>query len=562
MTTNNNNNGNNKIKLLYLAIATLSCKMLYNCNLFVSLITIDGLLSACSWMLSYFNKNIKFANVTENAKIYNNSTVDRYISYMTIYLGYSLITTFFWTKDISVLYYLLSLLPIPDIINSFVSSPIYDKINSIKQMLIKKIIAKNIVLGIKTACKVYINKEVNIKYKEIMPLLSNYDKSVTIASNMTKNLLLVLLMSYIRKYTSRFYYDISKRIVSYKFGNTLDSFNVNGARSKLINIIDGKEWDKILEPKFIKLVLSIYEEHENNSDDIKKIIATYGMSFSGMLVLWTICSFLKYSCIAPIISIIMVLYRRDYGVEMYSKLVTLCLILGSSIFTNNYLLISVLSQFGYYLVFNRVTFVICKNILKNIYKWANKIIQKDSQYNKVLAITVPYSLVLYKTVSSGLLTRVLPVTIFYNLMVNNDGKFNALYGVTMITTMLSQTWIHIVYNAILMYVMIKLIDRNIFSDLHGITNRFVNEVFVKIKGMMVKKKISKGDCQVATTTVPQITIDTAPVIDTQTVDLSIFEKELAHDDFMDAITVKDVKEPIDGPKIDNTIYIIDNYDTN
>jgi hypothetical protein len=551
-----NVNTNNKMLLLYLITAILSCKMLYNYNLFLSLITIDGLMNACSWMLSFFNKDIKYTSVTENAQIYNNSILDRYISYLIFYIGYVVSTTFFWTTDIPLLYYLISLVPIPGIINNFVRSEIYEKINNIKQSMIKKIISKNIALGVNSASQIYLNKKVNIKYKEILPLLSDYEKSVNIAKSITKNLLLVLLMSYVRKYTSKFYYDIGKMIVSYKFGDKIESFNVNGARSKLVTIIDKKQWNKLLKPDFIKSLLNIYEEHENNSDAIKQIIRNYSITFSGMSVIWTLCSIFKYSCIAPIISIIMVLYRREYGIEMYKKLSILGLILSISMWVNNHLLISFLSQFGYLIIFNKVSFIICKNILKNIYKLTNRIIQKNKLYNKMLLTTIPYGIILQNVFNINTLPKLLIPNITYNLITYDNNKFKIIYMVIMATTMFSKSSLHIIYNGILIYILTSFIDRNIFVDLCVIIKKFINYLLG-----IFKKEINVNNIVPIGSEVDNEKDNTLEIIENINIisgenincdiDFNIFD--LSHEKFMQAIAVKEEIE-------DNNLYIIEDHD--
>lgn len=541
-------NINKKILLLYFVVATISSKILYNYNLFFSLITIDGLMGACSWMISYFNKNTKYTNVVENAQIYDNSVLDRIISYLVFYFGYVGAKTFLWTKDIAILYYLITLIPIPEIINNFIKSDIYGKINNVKQILVKKIIAKNIALGVKTAAKIYINKDVVIKYKEIMPLLSDYEKSIDITKNITKNLLLVLLMSCIKKYTSKFYYDIGKMIVSYKFGDKIESFNVNGARSKLVNIIDNKQWNKILKPEFIKLILNIYEEHENNSDTIKKMITHFSITFSGMLTVWTICSFCKYSCIAPIISVIMLLYRREHGIKLYNNLAVLFAVLcGSIIWNNQYLVMSLLAQFGHLIIFNKFTLLICKNIFKNIYKWINKIITRNIAYNKMLIYTIPYIVTIRYMLSDTLLYKILALNMIYTLLVNRDKKYNVINIIVATTTMLANSSFHIIYNGILTYVMVSFIDRNIFVDLCNLGKKIIllgkHNNSITDNNILKIKQNNKVMTQLPTT-----------LSDTKNnINLDLFE--LPHEQFMEAITVKS----IDDSKVGNTVYIIEDY---
>jgi hypothetical protein len=455
-------NINDKIlSILRIGISIISSKILYNCNLLIAMITIDGLISAFSWLSSFFDKNIKYTYVDNHAQIYTNSVIDRYISYLILYIGYIVTKTFVWTYDIPFLYLILSLVPLPEIINKFISSSIYKKINNIKQHIIKKIIAKNIVVGIKNLSNTYINKHIELKYNEIMPLLSNYNNAIDIVYDFGKNIVLVLLVSYIRKYTSKFYYNIAKMIISYKYGDKLDSFNVNGARAKLIKIIDNKKWDNLIKPSFIKIILCIYEDHENNSDCLKKIISKFSILFSASLAMWTLCAFFNTSIIAPIISIIMLLYRKEHGVELYKKSFILGPVFILSIIYNNPIIISFLSQFGYYIIFNKLSLSITKSILKNFYKIINKIITINKQYNNLILLSLPYAFIVKMIKINNVFVGTFITSVIFNIISNNDTKYNLIYTCIVITSIISQSSFHIIYNAIIVYILAAFLNKNI-----------------------------------------------------------------------------------------------------
>jgi hypothetical protein len=261
--------------------------------------------------------------------------------------------------------------------NWILLSGTFAKVKKRKELIIKKIIAKQFTSLIKVYYKVYFNRQIELHYKEILPLFKDYKESLSYSLEVLKNIAIVLGFSYVKGYSPNFYYKVTKYIYTIKTGDTLESFNYENARCLLINIIDNKQWDKLLDTNTHKAIIYIYQVNEDKTNYFNVIITNINYKICRIISVWTFTSLCKYYQFIPIIYIGMLIWRN----ELYSKYHELAIKIIMKIFLvwvglqiNYPLLLCVLSEFGYYIIVNKVMINIYKFTLKKIRKMIKWII--------------------------------------------------------------------------------------------------------------------------------------------------------------------------------------------
>ena len=240
---------NNFDYTIYILLVLFSCLFSSSYDLMLKMISIDSLFLAIHFFKTFFNHNLTESQiVSKSTTLYQGSLLDRYILYVTKYISYKGLCYFFWLNEFYPIYFGIHILIIPPIFNKLLTSEWFNIIRKKKEEFVKIFISKQCAQVIKFFSKIYLNKNIEIKYKEIIPLLNNYQESLNYFFDGLKNLLVILLLEYIKKCSPNFYYRVTKYIYNYKTGETLASFNSLSAKKTLNDIIDKKRWDELLKP--------------------------------------------------------------------------------------------------------------------------------------------------------------------------------------------------------------------------------------------------------------------------------------------------------------------------
>jgi hypothetical protein len=537
------------IDYLFHTLILFAISLLNGYSLLIKFITTDGVLSAYHYLKLYLNKNVTDSQIVHRSSLlYNYSVFDRYIFYTLEYILYKILCGIFWTSDISIFYYTIFVTLIPPILNKLMASSAFGAVLKKKEELVGVVLAKQVAFLIRTLSKIYLHKDADIKHKDILPLLSDYIHAVAYTKELVKNIGIILLLVYIKNQSTSFYY-LSKHIYNYfKATDSLVSFNTETAKIMLSDIIDRKEWGELLKPNTCKAILHLYQTNEDNDDMLKKIITDINFKFGKTCVIWTLSYFFENIYIGPILSCILLLYRFKKSGE---TLKTLGLLVGLCVFAPviKYIpIMSVLCQFGYILIFNKVVYAAIEFAYRTVRNFASEVFVSNMAYNTPM-LFLSANVLLFGYMQTVLMLLVIcGYTMFVSMVL--DIKINFMFYLILVLNSVSNfNVLHLVFLLLVLYTAlgapfmrsVKMPDFvNLFRTLYH--RRRVNSVVFEI--MDIDRFPSASDInRIKNISVPQIEkndkINTQPVI-------SVIEKDdifdLPDSNFLDAISVDDDNE--------------------
>lgn len=448
--------------LIYLFVINI-INFCFEYNFLLKILTLDSLFNAIHFIKIYINSNLSESQIIVHTNnLYSGSLLDRYIYYLGIYLIYKIVCIFMWTSNIYWLYYLFMLSIAPGIINKIFDSNVFLRIRLIKEQFIKIIISKIFTYIIKFYSKLYLNKDVNIKYHEIIILFEDYRDTVNYFQNVLKNILIILGLSYVKSYSTKMYYGIIKYIYNYKTGDMLISFNGLSAKQCLINIIDNKKWHELSKPNAYKAILYLYQINNAKSDLIKNLITKFNISLIKMFTTWTLAALFSNIYIVSILSIGMLFYKRFIKKTDCENFLFELLINISSFFVgyfyNSYLLVGALCHFGAKIIFNKVTHIITKVLIKSIRKKILKIVKNNSELAISYVIIISYILILkYLNIQQNYL--IIGLNIFAYVLMNIEIRKQIIFAVMLLIGNLSDfNPFHIIFNLFVLYLLFGVLE--------------------------------------------------------------------------------------------------------
>jgi len=467
--------------------------MMVDYSLIIKIISIDGLFNTIHFLKTYLNKNMTDSQIVkESYSLYNNSSLDRYIYYFIIYIVSKIINNIFWINDISIYHLIYEILIIPNILNKIINSEQFKLIKNKKEEIIKKIISKQFALGINYIAKTYLEKEVKVKYKDILPLLNNYQEGLEYILEAFKNSMIMLLLDYLKSYSPKFYYKISKYIYNYKTGENLIPINTESSKQLLLDIIDNKQWIDIIKPNSCRSILFLYKINSNNTDFIKFTIDVLNYKLIKMCACWTIASFFSITIISPIVSILLLLYKNENIIkrrqELLNRLSVFIISIIIALNSNNYPLISFISEFGHGILYNKLSMSVYKMIKKKIIKQIEYI-----YYNNEISIIPLIGYIIYITIIKNITSYNITKYLIPNLVLiilNTINKKQMYLLISLITTGIFSNYdiIHLTIISIIYYFIISFMDLTITNKISQI-NIICNEMLLFIKNEINKQSI-------------------------------------------------------------------------
>jgi len=437
--------------------------------------------------------------VTEIGSIYTGTSLDRYIYYFLSYLFYKTVCTLLWVSDISMLYFMIIMTILPPILNIILTHKIFLKIKEAKEMIVRIIIAKIFTKIIKFYSKLYLEREIKINYEEILILLKDYNETLNHFYSVLKNTLLILLLSYVKNYSSKTYYKLIKYVYNYKTGELINSYNDNNAKYYLIDILDNKKWDAFTKPNTYKAIIQLYQMNIDNTDLFRKIIMDFNYLLGKMFAIWTIASLLDNIYLIPILSFIMLIYRRIAGkLDNYKLVIKIIAIVISAIigyFYNSFFVISILCHFGSYVLFNKITGVVSKMIIKNTDNFKNYLVYENHNITLSYFSIVLYMCIFKYNVISSCLNNsflILLLSIVMNIIINTNIRKQLIFGLVLCITYISHfDLLHILYTTLIMILIIHYIDftveyQNTIKDISINTLKILKYVHEKYMGFKDK----------------------------------------------------------------------------
>jgi len=455
----------------YIMIIVVGYFMSPTNNLFLNMLTIDSLISAINYIKNHINNNLTDSQVIDkSSQIFTSSMIDRYIYYGLAYIAYNIICNIFWITNIKSLYSLLLLTLTPYIINYIQRSSLFNIIRKKKEKIIKMIISKQIILFFKITSKIYLKKEIKIDSNEILYMFDDYKNTINGCKEIIKNTLIILLLLYIKKSTGGLCYNTIKRMYNYKTGDILESFNEESAKEKLLIMINNKQWNEIFKPNVYKALIHLYEIRADNSDFIKYNFKEFNNNVCKMICVWTLSSFFNMINVIPIMSIGMLIYRKNTRVLNLKFLYKIIMILVGWIIglsTNSFLLTSLISHFGYTLILNKIIESIMNYFYCEIKKRILYFIDLNKEQNITFMATYIYVNICHNLISNN---NHLLFNLLYIVFINDSIPKNMIYLTTIFTGLHSEfNQLHIIHNLLLLYILMANINSKNLFDLLNIT---------------------------------------------------------------------------------------------
>lgn len=441
--------------IIHVIIFIISEYLLSNHSYFVKLMTLDSLYNCCYFIKYFFNPELTQSQIVEKTSIlYKHSLLDRYIYYFLLFLGYKLISLFFWTSDFYSLSIACIFTIIPNILNWILSLDMFSPIVKAKEYFVKIVISKLLTMLIKFCSKLYLDKDAQIKKQDIIVLLSDYDDMVNNFKMVTKNVAVALLLMYIKSYDG-LYYGIIKYLYNYQTGNLVESYSVESAREHLGNIIDHKRWHELTNPNTYKALLYLYDTDKNKKMVIQEILVEYNFLIVKVFSIWTISSIFNNLYIIPIFSLLIILYdiyfrKINDSIYIPKILLTLCSV-PSIYYHPQYLSVIFISNILPYLLFNKITYVIFKTIRKKMCQFFKIIVTENSYLHGTYILTCLYIVLLkYLDIKSSL--AIISFNIVANVFMDICGKKQMIFILLVIPTYFSSfNLIHMFSNLIIIY---------------------------------------------------------------------------------------------------------------
>ena len=354
----------------------LSIIALYNSSLSlpIALITCDSISSALHFVATFVNRNLTEEDIVDiSGSLYKIPCLDRYLWYGLCSVIYHIICDLFWMNHFMPLYWSLLFINLPNIQNKITSTILknfFDQIATLKQNIIIEVLSKQISHIINEVSKVYLNKSTNVvKSSEIHPLFGDYNTTMNQIGTVVKNSITVSLILYLKGYSS-YYYSLAKKIYNYNSDSTINTMDIESAKHMINKMCIHRNWNKILEPNFIQALIILYYDDSNNkkTNVIKNFITKFNYTLCKMFSIWTIAALFERVITVPVIGSILFIYRWSKKQKMNKRvLFRLIAILGAfilSFYTDSYFLVSLLMEFGHYIVFNTVTHSILRMTVK------------------------------------------------------------------------------------------------------------------------------------------------------------------------------------------------------
>ena len=361
------------MNLLYGFVIIADCIIRPGINLLVKMITFDGIFSALCFMKTYFDHNLTDSQIiSKSSSLYNSSFIDRYIYYVLLYGSVVSFNIFMWS-DVNIIGYCSLMATLPIVVNKIMKTQTFQIVRCQKELMIKHVIAKFFTVIIKFYGKLYLNHNVKVKHVDIMPLLVDYKMTVGLFGDVLLNLLKMFGLSYVKKYSTGAYYAAIKYVYGYKTGEMLSSFDDNSAKNYLLLLIQDKKWKEFMKPNTCKALLHVYQTSAEESDVFKVMMEYFNMSMVLVISIWTLASLFGDIMFVPLLHLLLLYYRQmkknDYD----------CVALGMlgfvgifGLWCDNYLLMSMLCQYLYGLMFNKIMYKIVRGCWKkclSYYLW-------------------------------------------------------------------------------------------------------------------------------------------------------------------------------------------------
>lgn len=267
----------------------------YGLPLVMTCISMDALFMSGQFFLSCVIGQSKKETVkTQN--MYELSTINRYIWYAICGFIYQILVVSFWIHRTWLVGAAICTVNIPYVQNWLAKNPLdrlFEEINDKKRNFVKKNIAKQFTKIANFVIRTYTDRTDDVvKTRNIRYLLNNYDETMSWFKMILQNVAVIYLLNLMKSYGNRYHFMV-KRVYNYYYQDSKVTTTTEEDLKIILNdICDNKDWNKFLDPAFVKLLLHIYYnaelDQENNILLFVQTQITY--SFAKFSAIWTVPS--------------------------------------------------------------------------------------------------------------------------------------------------------------------------------------------------------------------------------------------------------------------------------
>lgn len=438
--------------IMYIAVVLATMFTNFNCGTLFKMLALDSLVNSVVFLKTYINSNLTETEVVSiSNSVYTESTLNRYVCYTTVYISYITLCNMLWIDSIPVIEQLLFTTAVPYIVNYIVQTPLMKTVIKKKENIISVIISKHISLLLKLYSKSYLKKEVTVDNKRILTLLDNYDTTMNCLCSMCKNIVVLSVMSYIKNYSTDFYYKISKYIYVYNTGDTLESYTELSAKKYLEYIIDNEQWDELLKPNTYKAVVRTLQV-ESKEDYFKNLVTTVNYSACLICALWTVSSSTDTVYLAPLLHMILNMYKGN-NILYYTPAYLVSWFVG--IYTESFLLTSILSHTLHQLLVSRLMCTLYNCFYTETVNWITSLNDRNKD-----CIVPALTTCVYMSVQSCANNYVnIVMNMIYILTTGYNTKRWLVYIGLLVSGCISDfNLIHLIHNTVLLYIVTGCMD--------------------------------------------------------------------------------------------------------
>lgn len=352
-------------------------------------ITVDSIFSAINFIYVFLLYDVSMDELLKKIndhKMYDHGIINRYLYYFLLETAYLVLCNMLWQHSITWLYYLLSFCAYPFSMNYICQKYLYKIVNFIdeeKRKFVKIIICKQLAIAINTLSNICIDKNPEINHSELLFLFDDYEKTTNNFLTFLKNFLVISLVHYTKKNTTKFYSGLLKYVYSYKTGDLIESLDLSTAKKRFTNVIINRKWKSLSDAQILQSIIYIYTLQDDNKVDYLSVYITkFNYTLLKMFTTWTIGAFFNKHYIIPLLSIFFMLYHKPlkeyYSSERMFHYVFRVIALLLGFLVKNEFLLSFICEFGYILTFNKVM----NTVANYLYHKTEKILEICIHYNK------------------------------------------------------------------------------------------------------------------------------------------------------------------------------------
>lgn len=461
-----------------------------NAVILIQIITLDSLLIAIKFFTNYMHNGMAETQIIMNIKnVYNHSLLDRYLFYF--FLVFISVSTqyFFWLQDTRLFNYVILILIYPDIVNYILEHPYYLKIRNIKDFTIKLIISKLFSQILEYVSKQILKKEIKLHHNDFMILFDNMRDTCGYLIKILKNVLIVALLIYVKRYSKNYYYTIIKVFYNIKADNTFESVaGFESAKKMLIDIIINKRWSEFMKPTVYNALFVLYTEDKDEQKIIKKIINYINIRMASTTTIWTLASVFDsvICCSGTSLFLSFCRFNKINKYELVYQIILASIIFCFNIpYFDHYLVASIAFQFGYIILFNKISVNVVKFVIKHPINKLLEIIKFNNDYNAYFMF-IPMGIIIFSYDINWNTLSLLLALVYYDAYTNYNPKKLFVFYILICTGYFSSfNILHIYFNTIALY----FVNANINNQMYGRINALIRNNIYNFRKW--KKKLNK-----------------------------------------------------------------------